>query len=455
MLTATETRSEVPSAPESGAARLSCWLRVREFAVPAPMIDSAAERRAGGDWAGACAAARVDVDLDLRRIAGAYGRETALRIRRDLRHFAPDLLRWHFPRISPDGLLRPGLTLSLARYATEIPGRRPHLVVRTPPAWAEAGQRISLTVWDGARPRGSAHPHPRPNARFRLDLHRHLWDARRAGELRERAMGQPQPLMLQGDMEPNWAVHRWADEARRVLAAEGRGPEGRVVVSAGRGRRLAIDTGERRVTQVTRAAAEKHPLLPDAATWVPPDLELLRAGLIDAGQLHPLVATALTDAPVRRRPPQQLGAPQLVDCRGARHRIGFVDGRLAALDHEPEELRREELLTAFGGPPMPCLQAIDVVHRRPEALDGVRERLAHGDTEGALAVVEGLLGPEAVLREGPLREALETAALRRIDHGLYRAGLAGHLPAGNHWCRRCGPGRTHPLHACLRHTRRR
>ena len=64
-----------------------------------------------GDWAGACAAARVDVDLDLRAVARAHGSEFAAQVRADLRHLAPDLLRWHLPRIAPDGLLRPGLTV--------------------------------------------------------------------------------------------------------------------------------------------------------------------------------------------------------------------------------------------------------------------------------------------------------------------------------------------------------
>ncbi|MFF6791916.1 hypothetical protein ACFY9C_22950 [Streptomyces filamentosus] len=53
----------------------------------------------------------------------------------------------------------------------------------------------------------------------------------------------------------------------------------------------------------------------------------------------------------------------------------------------------------------------------------MRERLAHGDAAGALAVVEALLGPAAALRDGPLREALERAAERKVLHGPYRAGL--------------------------------
>lgn len=165
--------------------RTSFWPRVREFAVPASMIETATARRLAGDWAGACAAAGFDVDLHLRTVARDHGRELASRVRSDLRALAPDLLRWHMPRIAPDGLLRPGVTLTLARYDTL--GDPVHLVARTAPAWADAGQRISLALWSRSTTDAAAHPHPRPNRRFRLDLHRHLWDAGRVGELRARS----------------------------------------------------------------------------------------------------------------------------------------------------------------------------------------------------------------------------------------------------------------------------
>src|ERR1043165_1838958 len=103
--------------------RLLCWRRVREFAVPPSMIDRATARREAGDWAGACAAAHVDVDLDPRDIPPP--------LRDDLRHLAPDLLRWHMPRVAPDGLLRPGLSIRMADYPGGV-----HLVARTPPGWA-------------------------------------------------------------------------------------------------------------------------------------------------------------------------------------------------------------------------------------------------------------------------------------------------------------------------------
>ncbi|MET9964525.1 hypothetical protein ABZZ80_01000 [Streptomyces sp. NPDC006356] len=450
----------------SGASELSFWPRVREFAVPASMIETATARRLVGDWAGACAAAGVDVDLNLRSVARDHGRELAACVRDDLRHLAPDLLRWHMPRIAPDGLLRPGLTLALARYGggARNAGRAVQLVVRTAPAWADAGQRISLALWDGGggRSRGSyphprphdphphprpydphpyprpydPHPHSRPSRRFRLDLHRHLWDARRAGELRVRAgdgLG-PGPSGAVPSYGRRCAVDRWADEARLLLRAEGR-PVGAVLVRLGGRHRLVLeglaDEGGPRVVAAGKGRTSALPVLPDAATWVLPDLELLRSGVIEAGRLHPLVASALvpeadpSPAPGPTEPP---GQPRSVDCRGARHRIGLVDGVLAPLDHDPAEIQREELLTALTGTPLPCLQAIDEAHRSPECLPDVRERLDHGDIAGALAVVEGLLGPAAVLRDGALREELEAASRRRITYGLFRAGLTGPGP---------------------------
>ncbi|MFF4505830.1 hypothetical protein [Streptomyces sp. NPDC001401] len=431
--------------------RLSFWLRVREFAVPPSLIETATARRRVGDWAGACAAAGVDVDLSLRSVAGTHGRALAAQVRSDLRQLAPDLLRWHMPRIAPDGLLRPGLTIALARYDTaERDGPGPvHLVVRTPPAWADAGQRISLGLWDGSHSEAAArrHPHPRPSRRFRLDLHRHLWDASRAAELRIRSgadrPAEPEHLVPEPELlktVPHWhrcAVDRWAAEAGIVLRAEGRqGPTGSVLVRLGGRHRLVLDVNLRGQfsavrladgARSTRAYGSALPVLPDAGTWVPPDLELLRTGSIEADRLHPLVAAALVPdhSPGPAGAAEPRGHPRLVECRGSRHRIGLVDGVLAPLDHEPAEIRREELLVALTGTPLPCLQAIDEAHRRPDCLTGVRERLDHGDIAGALAVVEGLLGPDAALRDGPLRDELEAAAERRITYGLFRAGLIG------------------------------
>ncbi|MGW5665334.1 hypothetical protein ACWEWG_35655 [Streptomyces sp. NPDC003758] len=467
-------------------AHLSMWRRVREYAVPPSMIETATARRAVGDWAGACAAARIDVDLDLRAVRNRHGSDLVTHLRTDLRLLAPDLLRWHMPRVAPDGRLRPGLTISLAHYPSS--GATPlQLVVRTPPAWADAGQRMSLALWEGSG-NGAPwhHPHPHPARRFRLDLHRHLWDSGRSGELARRcgrggvpsvasaSVGQRRSSLASPDRAhepglpvlPNrpdlperthrsprpavtdsgWAVTSWAAEAELLLRAEGR-PRGAFTVRLGARSRavlelVAPDDSHAPTFRPLREALPPHkiaalPVLPEAAARVLPDLELLRAGLVAVERLHPLVAAALTapgsvagsdSAPVAVPAPEP-GDPHRVECRGEVHRIALRDGVLTAIDHDPAQLRREELLVALGGPALPCLRAIEAVHRSPEALPAVRERLGHGDVAGALAVVEGLLGPGAVLRDGPLREELASAAARRIDHGLFRSGLVAEHPA--------------------------
>ncbi|WP_329166793.1 hypothetical protein OG709_17010 [Streptomyces sp. NBC_01267] len=437
-------------------AHLLMWQRVREYAVPPSMIETATARRAVGDWAGACAAARVDLDLDLRAVRDRHGTDLVTRLRADLRRLAPDLLRWHMPRIAPDGRLRPGLTISLACYRSS--GATPlQLVVRTPPAWADAGQRMSLSLWEGSgigAPRH--HPHPHPDRRFRLDLHRHLWDSGRCGELTVRcgAGGAPflAPPHRPGTPAPtdvpdlpavhdcSWASARWAAEAELLLGAESR-PHGAFTVRLDARSRTVLelvapdDSHAPTMRRLREALPPQEvaalPMLPEAAARVLPDLELLRAGLVVSDRLHPLVATALAVAdpgPAARSAPRP-SDPHRVECRGEVHRIALRDGALTAVDHDPAQLRREDLLVALGGPALPCLRAIDAVHRDPEALPAIRERLGHGDVAGALNVVEALLGPGAVLRQGQLREELESAAAGRIDHGLFRSGLVAVHPA--------------------------
>ncbi|MFI8101177.1 hypothetical protein [Streptomyces sp. NPDC086023] len=444
---------------EAISTHLLMWRRVREYAVPPSMIEKAAARRAAGDWAGACAAARIDVDLDLRAVRHRHGTDLTTRLRADLRRLAPDLLRWHMPRIAPDGRLRPGLTLTLARYGG--PGTAAvQLVVRTPPAWADAGQRMSLTLWEEHGDDASGqHPHPHPDRRFRLDLHRHLWDGTRSGDLARRHAAAGDPYAAGGPERPAghdpWPPAHWAAEAELLLRAEGR-PRGALTARTGV-RSLAVlelvapdDSHVPELRPVRDAPPRQEtaalPVLPEAAARPLPDLELLRAGLLTADRLHPLVAAALPGHPdaagdtAARTPPAPPGAadvlfggmdPHRVACSGQLHRLVLRDGVLAAVDHDPAQLAREELLMALGGPGLPCLRAIDTAHRTPEALPAVRERLGHGDVTGALAVVEGLLGPAAVLREGPLRDALDEALTGRIDYGRFRSGLVPLHPAAD------------------------
>ncbi|MFI8523181.1 hypothetical protein ACIGB8_01965 [Promicromonospora sukumoe] len=421
------------------------------------MIRTATARRLVGDWAGACAAARVDVDVDLRRLRRAYGTDLAAAVRADLRYLAPDLLRWHMPRVMPDGMLRPGTISTLARYLLPDGGTG-HLVVRTPPAWAAGPQRMSLAWWDVA---DRAAPHP--DRRFRLDLHRHLWDARRTVELVERVgpasdavapdTAAPLASVPLSGVPDDWAVTRWSAEAALLVASDGV-PRGGITVRLGR-RRLVLRVDADGVPQAptsrdlaalfdvlsrtgassafrTGAPRPGRPpspgtaVLPDAATWVPPDALLLRAGMVTPGDLHPLVADALAPGSTRRNSVAPAPGIRQVECRGETHRLTVVDGVLTALDHAPDEIGHEELLAQLGGTPLPCLHVIDQLHRAPTALADVRARLDHGDVGSALAAVEDLLGPEAVLRAGDLQDELTAVAEGRVAYGAYRAGL---LPA--------------------------
>src|SRR5687768_14612371 len=83
------------------------WLRIRRHAVPPSMIANATAAREAGDWRGACAATRVDVEFDLVAVERQYGRAAAGAIEEDLHHFAPDLLRWHLPRYEGRTALAP------------------------------------------------------------------------------------------------------------------------------------------------------------------------------------------------------------------------------------------------------------------------------------------------------------------------------------------------------------
>ncbi|WP_157442063.1 hypothetical protein [Actinoplanes awajinensis] len=98
------------------------WRTVRRYAVPAPMIHRATERRLAGDWRGACSAADVAVDLDFSTIKSRFGTTAAGRVEQDLRHFAPDLLRWHLPRRPSTGhtALSPRRLSVLARYRDDL-----------------------------------------------------------------------------------------------------------------------------------------------------------------------------------------------------------------------------------------------------------------------------------------------------------------------------------------------
>ncbi|WP_306368098.1 hypothetical protein [Nocardiopsis sp. CC223A] len=168
----------------------------RRYGVPRTMIERAAERRSVGDWRGACAAADVAVDLDLRALRRAHGAEFTERLLDDLHHLVPDLVRWHFPRFwHGDGRLLPGQRLLLSRPGGDggpwltvhradrhTYGHRRLVLKAAEHTWAdillapgESAMRVSH--WENV-------PHV-------WETSRHLWDSRSVGEARERWGGGP------------------------------------------------------------------------------------------------------------------------------------------------------------------------------------------------------------------------------------------------------------------------
>ncbi|MEW1547860.1 ankyrin repeat domain-containing protein [Streptomyces tsukubensis] len=165
---------------------LSSWARIRRYAVPRWMIEQATEAREAGDWRAACAVAAVDVpdDLDPERITVRYGTEVAARVADDLRHLAPDLLRWHLPRtLGGHTTLACCRRVVLAAYGH----RGPVLSLTNSPMLA-GPQRLRLHFGPAVDP-GDDDLHGVRYLTEDWTAARRFWDARRSGELRLSAGG--------------------------------------------------------------------------------------------------------------------------------------------------------------------------------------------------------------------------------------------------------------------------
>ncbi|MFF3121224.1 ankyrin repeat domain-containing protein [Streptomyces sp. NPDC057908] len=179
--------------------------------------------------------------------------------------------------------------------------------------------------------------------------------------------------------------------------------------------------GRLRISLVGRGAAEDAAFLPESLWRRLPDLELLRAGGVSPGELHPLVAGALFPdldrpaGPPGPTPPE----PVRVRCRGEWHDVVFRDGTLDS-PHSPQERQRENALRAFGGAVTGCFAVEHActsgTGRLPKALRAqLRDlflRAQHGDTPGVLELLDA--GVEPRVRDGGQRSLLHV--LHLLDH---------------------------------------
>ncbi|MFF5262111.1 ankyrin repeat domain-containing protein [Actinomadura viridis] len=440
--------------------------RARRFGVPRWRIERATERRLAGDWRGACDAAGVRVSFDLAVVAAGYGAAVAEALEDDLRHLAPDLLRWH---VEQDG--------------------HPYVL-------AAYGDAYLHLLPSGGAGLGFG----RPAGRHAFVAPRHVWDVRRAGELLDRhggrgrapffrADGTPvrgagggdgagdDPVALaeratllheRGEVEAAFAAagldlrlhERFRDEQRAALALTPLAlhriePELRRLARAGAGHRFLIrhhlrptlnspvrmdtgvvilavelpeDGGGPRVTYV-RSAADVGARpgetldLPDLFWQRSPDLDLVRAGRLTPEELHPLVRAALFPArPAVDGPagPSDLEGPPVarVRCRGEWHEVAFRNGRLHTW-HDEDEWRREKALRALGGAVTGCFAVREEwagPGTLPRALREQRRelfaRVDRGDTQGVLRLLD--VGYDAHARDGEHRSLLHW--LHRLDH---------------------------------------
>lgn len=462
-------RAELPGGflPKDGPA----WQKIRRHAVPAWMIERATAHRLAGDWRGACASAAVDITFGLPELAARHGAAVAEAVEDDLRHLAPDLLRWHLPRaLGGRTTLAPDRCYLLASYGATADA--PVLSVTTSPM-TEGSQRLRLHC-------APVDPREQHRAHYSVSVEdwttaRPLWDARRTAELRERfggcsgrlpyfrADGIPLGPDELPDADPGAAdpaghaewvtvLHSRGDIAEAYAAAGIEDPDAvlahlavdltrvrsevRRLAASGAGDRFRISPGYRaillepvgpgsdgpiRARAIEWYEAKDVPRLPQYAWQRLPDLELVRTGRITARELHPLVAAALfPDAgpailPAGPAEPE----PVRVRCRGGWHEVRSRGGVLD-LPHTPEEQQRERAMRAFGGAVAGCFAVeqtwISGEGRLPRALRAQRQELflraQHGDTPGVVAMLDAGVDPR--IRDARRRGLLHV--LHLLDH---------------------------------------
>ncbi|MEU4553227.1 hypothetical protein EV382_3400 [Micromonospora violae] len=433
---------------------LSIWQRVRRFAVPPVMIEACAAARADGDWRAGCAAGRIDVEVDLAEVRRNHGARQAELIEADLVALAPDLLRWHLPRIL-------GGRTSLATHQEWLLSTREGrlgeddvILVVSVPRTVDGSQRLQLKV----RPALTVGPD-------RRDLPPTFWSADHVGGLRAAYGGTPERLPgfeVDGSVRPFEAYPMRVEPADlatraevfdRLIAAgdpvaawaaagvdldptrpQGYRPDPEsmttgLTVPIGLGvemqrlhdrygvDRVAVRKRWRSIAEVGRreshgvaarligSGVEHSDLrsLADPVHTRPVDLDLVRHGLLTPAEVHPLVRAVLFPGAGAGPLRDDIDVVREVSvrCRGEWHTVRHGDGRLDALSHPPEEVRREQLLGGLGGQVAGCLTAVAAwrgsAGRLPRPLRELRRevllRIQHGGSAALAALLDAGLDP--------------------------------------------------------------
>jgi hypothetical protein len=408
---------------------LSDWQRIRRYAVPERMIAECAAARERGDWRAACEAARVDVD---------FHPSLALEAEVAAAHLAPDLLRWHLPR-----MLNGRTTLAEARFALIPDGSvwaGSVLLTAETPRQHDGHQRIRLTAVRGAA---------EVFDRTAVAVPAYLWDTRHAARLAVAATWRPADrgmsrrdafadagIEIEAGQDETWALidrdgslaeldpWRLAHDARWLA---GRLWEKTWLVWAFHNwfLRVVVD-GEAVRVRWERVYSEKigPPSLRVDMHRYCADLELVRQGRLAPGSLHPLVREALFpgEPPISADAAAGLSELVRVRCGGVWHEIDVRLGRLDLLAHSPADQQRERALRAFGGEVSGCFAAEQTWHgapgRLPRRLREYRadlwQRLIHGGTQALFDLLDAGLDPH-------LRESNGGTLIHRLgafDHSL-------------------------------------